>query len=81
MSDIDITLRLPEELVEKARANGILNNERIARLLQAEVERIETWRALNAAMEPARQAFRADHPGMTDDDVTDMIHDLLHADD
>lgn len=79
MSDIDITLRLPEDLVEKARAKGILSNERIARFLQAEVERIEAWQALNQSMEPVRQAFRADHPDMTEDDVTEMIHDLLHT--
>ena len=77
MSDVDVTLRLPESLVEKARAQGLLNNERIARLLTAEIERAETWHGLDQALEPARKAFRADHSDMSEDDVTAMLNDII----
>ena len=73
MSDIDVTLRLPEALVAQARAQGVLNNERIAAFLQAELERIETWRTLNRTLDPIREDFRADHPAMSEDDVLDML--------
>jgi hypothetical protein len=39
MSDIDITLRLPEELVAEAQSEGILTDKRIAELISAELER------------------------------------------
>jgi hypothetical protein len=78
MSDIDITLSLPEELVEKARAQGVLNNQRIALLIQAEIERMEGWRRLDQTLEPVREAFRADHEGMTEDEIMAMINDTVH---
>ena len=39
MSDIDVTLRLPEDLVEQAQEAGILTDQQVAQLLQAELER------------------------------------------
>lgn len=36
---MDITLKLPEQLVKQARAAGILTDERIASLIEAELER------------------------------------------
>lgn len=78
MSDIDITLSLPEELVEKARARGVLNNQRIALLIQTEIERMEGWRRLDDLFEPVREAFRADHEGMTEDEIMAMINDTVH---
>lgn len=77
MSDVDVTLRLPETLVEKARAQGLLNDERIARLLTAEIERVETWHGLDQALEPTRKAFRADHPEMSEDDAAAMLSDII----
>jgi hypothetical protein len=59
MSDVDVTLRLPEELVEKARAQGVLNDKRIALLLEAEIERMEGWKSLDQSLEAARESFRA----------------------
>jgi len=77
MSDIDVTLRLPEALVAQARAQGVLNNERIAAFLQAELERIETWRTLDRTLDPIREDFRADHPEMSEDDVLDMLSGIV----
>lgn len=39
MTQIDITVKLPEELVERAQSAGILTDERIAGLISAELER------------------------------------------
>jgi hypothetical protein len=41
MSDIDVTLRLPEDLVEQAQEAGILTYKQIAQLLHAELERLQ----------------------------------------
>ncbi len=81
MTDIDITLRLPEDLVEKARARGVLSSDRIASLLLAEIERIETWQGLTDSFAVARNAFQEDHSHMGEDDVIDMIDCIIHEDD
>lgn len=39
MTDIDITLTLPEELVARARAAGILNQSQMKKLIETELER------------------------------------------
>ena len=77
MSNIDVTLRLPEELVTRAKAQGVLSDERIAAFLQAELARIETWNRLDQTLDPIREDFRADHPDMTEDDVLDMMSDIV----
>jgi hypothetical protein len=41
--EIEMTLSLPEKLVERARAQGVLNSQRIALLVEAEIARIERW--------------------------------------
>lgn len=77
MRDVDVTLRLPETLVEKARAQGLLSNERMTRLLAGELERLELWDSLNRTLDPARQAFQADHPGLSEDEVMAMLNDII----
>ena len=39
MVTVDVTLKLPEELVVQAQNAGILTGERVAELLQTELER------------------------------------------
>ncbi|GEM_PF-1920434 len=75
MSDIEITLSLPAELVERATKEGILNNSRVASWLQTEVERIERWRSFSEEMEPVRAAFRAEYTDMTEDEVIAMLNE------
>jgi hypothetical protein len=77
MTDVDITLRLPEELVEKARAQGVLNNKRVAQLLAAEIDRLEGWYALDQSLESARAAFRADHAEMSEGEIIAMIDNVI----
>jgi hypothetical protein len=38
MSDIEITIRLPEELVKEAKALGVLSSEHIESLLRADIQ-------------------------------------------
>lgn len=77
MSDVNVLLQLPETLVQKAQAQGLLNNERMARLLAAELERVEAWQRLNQLVEPARAAFRADYPDMNEDEIAAMLNDII----
>lgn len=77
MSHIDVTLHLPEDLVTRAKAQGVLSNERIAAFLQAELERIETWKTLDQTLDPIREDFRADHPDMTEADVLELMSDIV----
>ena len=76
--DIDITLKLPEDLVQRARAEGILTSQRIAQLLEIEMERIQHWRNLDEAFIPVRESFGADHATMTEDEVMDMLTEIVH---
>lgn len=78
MNHVTVTVSLPSDLVERAREKGLLSDARMAQLLEAEVERIEQWRALNASLEPARTAFHAEHANMTEDEVIAMINDMVH---
>jgi hypothetical protein len=77
MSDVDITVSLPEELVARARTEGILNDKRIALLLEAEMERIDRWRILDKELEPVRQAFRSEHSNLTEDEIMSLINDVV----
>ncbi len=46
MSDVQITLVLPEELVNAAREEGLLTDERIAAWLESELDRRRALTAL-----------------------------------
>ena len=37
--DVDVLLKLPEELVERAKAAGVLTDQRMATLIEAELKR------------------------------------------
>jgi len=78
MSNVDITVSLPTGLVERARSQGILNDERIALLLEAEIARIERWHSLDQTLEPVRESFRAQYGDMTEDEVMAMINDTVN---
>jgi len=78
MSNMNITVSLPEGLIERARFQGILNDERIAQLLEAEIERIERWNQLDQALEPARDSFRAEYGHLSEEEVMDMINQEVH---
>lgn len=65
MNMVDVTLHLPEELVNRAEAAGVLTDERIATLIEMEIERqfhVERF------AETVRQ-LRAVEPSLTEEDV------------
>jgi hypothetical protein len=52
MSDIEITLRLPQTLVERAQSEGVvIDDANIAKLIEAEFVRVEAARFLRDAMQ------------------------------
>lgn len=78
MKEIDITLRLPEGLVDKARDYGILNVDHIARLLEAEIERLDRWQKLDSSLESACAEFKADHADLSEQEMMALIDDVVH---
>lgn len=77
MSDVDIMVTLPGELVERAENEGIAINKRIAVLLQEEIERVERWHALDQSLEPVRESFRQEYGHLSEDEVMDMINEWI----
>jgi len=47
MGNVDVVLSLPEELVERAKLEGLLDNARIAAWLEAELERHQRIKQLS----------------------------------
>ncbi len=69
MSNIEITISLPEELVKQARESGMLTNEKIAELLQLELDRrTERQKHLHALLNTADQLAAAE-PKLTLEEI------------
>lgn len=67
MISINVRVELPDELERKARAAGLLTSEKIAALIEAEVERQR-----DAAIQAARETLaKLDtlEPKMTEDEI------------
>jgi hypothetical protein len=69
MMAIDVTLKLPDDLVEQARAAGILTDERVAELLAAELERKRRVKTLFDDIEHLHNL----KPPMTQEDINAEI--------
>ena len=65
MGNVDVVLSLPEELVARAKAEGLLDNARIAAWLEAELERHHRIRQLNEDI----QKMDAYEPTLTQDEI------------
>jgi hypothetical protein len=76
--NVQVTVNLPEALVEEARAAGILSNERIAALLEMELRREAAWERLNAAAAQAREAAAADFGALSEDEVMQLVDEEIH---
>lgn len=82
--NVQVTVELPEMLVQEARAAGILSNERIAALLEMELRREAAWDRLNAAAAGVREAAAADWGSLSDDEVMQLVDEeinLMRAED
>ncbi len=51
---MDIILKLPDELVERAKAAGILTDEQVAELIEAELERRQRRKQFYTDLETLR---------------------------
>jgi len=69
MTTVDVTLSLPEELVEQAKSAGVLTDERVAALLEAEIKRQINARRFQATL----QQLRAVDPSLTQEEIDDEI--------
>lgn len=69
MDTIDVTLKLPEELVDRAKSAGLLTAEQIAELLMAELDRRERIKRLRANI----QKLHAVEPPLTQEEVNAEI--------
>jgi hypothetical protein len=65
MATIDVTLNLPEELVEKAREAGVLTDARMAALIEAEVVRQTHLQRFQSKL----RQLRALEPALTQDEI------------
>ena len=69
-STMDITLKLPEELVKRAQAAGILTDEQVAGWIEAELDRRQRREALFADLETLQNL----EPGLTPEEIeTELI--------
>ena len=69
MTNIDVTLSLPEDLVERAKSEGLLDDERIAAWLETELVRRSRVKTLRADL----QKLRAVQPSLTQAEIDDEI--------
>jgi len=75
MTLVNLTIEMPENIEQKARAAGLLTSEKVFELIEAELERKreESWKRLQTMMDDISTAFRADYGHLTDDEAMEMI--------
>ncbi len=75
MTLVNLTIEMPENIEQKARAAGLLTNEKVFELIEAELERKrkESWKRLQTMMDDISTAFRADYCHLTDEEAMEMI--------
>lgn len=65
MKNIDVTLSLPEDLVERTKSEGLLNDQRVADWLEKELDRQRKIKALREDL----QVLRSIEPPLTQDEL------------
>jgi len=75
MTLVNLTIEMPENVEEKARAAGLLTGEKIFELIEAELKRKrqEAGERLTKMMDEISTAFRADYGHLTDEEAMEMI--------
>ncbi len=71
MRNIDVTLSLPEDLVERAKSEGLLDDTRIVAWLEGELERRSHIKQLRRDV----QKLRSFEPSLTQDEIDTEIQD------
>ncbi len=74
--NVQVTVDLPESLVEEARAAGLLNGERLATLLEQELKREAAWEQFSASAADIRAAAD-DLEGLTDDEIMKLVDEEI----
>jgi hypothetical protein len=69
MNRVNITLNLPEDLVQKAREAGLLTTEQVERWLEEKLARRQAQDDFFAQMD----ALQALQPTLTPDEITDEV--------
>jgi post-segregation antitoxin (ccd killing protein) len=76
MMNVQVTVDLPESLVEEARAAGLLNSERIAILLEQELKREAAWEQFSASAAEIR-ASAEELNGLSDDEIMKLVDEEI----
>ncbi|MBL8152873.1 MAG: hypothetical protein JNM70_01715 [Anaerolineae bacterium] len=73
--DLNVKLQLSEDVERKAREAGLFTGEKIAQMIEAEVQRQRqaAWERLQAKLAPVQAAFREEYEHLSDDEVQAMI--------
>lgn len=78
MTRVNLTLELPEDMEEQARAAGLLTSEKIFGLIEAELERQASWNRLFGMMKELQAATEEDFGHLSEDEFVDMVNDIVH---
>jgi hypothetical protein len=72
---VTIILELDQQIEEEARSLGLLSSERLAQMIEAEVqrERKAAWKRLQDVVAPVQTAFQKEYVHLNDDQVQAMI--------
>lgn len=75
-----IPVELSKDVEDAARSLGLLTSEKIAQMIEAEVQRQrrEAWEHLQAMIAPVQAAFREEYGHLSDDEVQAMIDEWIH---
>jgi post-segregation antitoxin (ccd killing protein) len=75
-----IELRLPDEVAEQARSLGLLTDEKLTEMIEAEIwrKRQAAWAELRAMTEGLRADFRAEYGHLSDEEAQAMIDQWIN---
>lgn len=79
MVNFNVDFQLPEDVVQKARQDGLLTGEKIAELITAEIERRRDAAAerLRVITEQLQANFRAEYGDLSEDEAQAIIDQWL----
>ena len=75
VGSVNVTLSLPEELVERASAAGLLSSEQVSAWLEAELARGEHLKTLHGDLDRLRAASAP----LSDEEVQALVNEEIHA--
>lgn len=78
-----IELRLPDKVAEQARLLGLLTDEKLTEIIEAEIwrKRQAAWQELKEMTEPLRADFHAEYGHLSDEEAQAMIDQWINESD